>query len=93
MRDRPGIVGLERARDAEARGDDVDEAIRRAEEEVGRAGAQAGEVGLERDCVRKCAGLTGEAPTPKSAELSSGSLTGDTSMKLNAFHWMVSAPV
>lgn len=27
--------------------------------------------------------------TPKRLELSSGSLTGETSMKLNAFHWAV----
>lgn len=66
----------------------MDEAIRRAEEEVCRSGAEAGEVGLGRHFVRECSDLRGgERPTPKSAELSSGSLTGDTSTKLNAFHW------
>jgi len=39
-------VGLERARDAEALGDDVNEAIDSAEEEVRGAGAEAGEVAL-----------------------------------------------
>lgn len=34
-----------------------------------------------------------EVLTPKRLELSSGSLTGETSMKLNAFHCMILAIV
>lgn len=65
----------------------MDGAIRRAEEEICRSGAEAGEAGLERHF---CEGVLRferwRDLTPKSAELSSGSFTGDTSIKLNAFH-------
>lgn len=47
MRNGAGIVGFERSHDAEGRGDDVDEAIGSADEEVRGAGADTREVTLE----------------------------------------------
>lgn len=45
-RDEAGVVGFERPHDPEGRGDDVDESIGSAEEEVGGAGTETGEIAL-----------------------------------------------
>lgn len=46
MRDRPNIMRLERAQNAEGRGNDMHEAIDGAEEEVRGSGANTRQVGL-----------------------------------------------
>lgn len=80
---------LERAQNTEGRRDDVHEAIDGTKEEIGGSGAKARQVALEKSLdVRDVSSNEGwnGGLTPNSAKLSSGNLTGATSMKLNAFH-------
>lgn len=79
-------MGLERSHDAEGRRDNVDEAIGCADKEVRRAGTDTREVTLWVTVRYGMGWNKGRGLTLKIEELSSGSFTGDTSMKLNAFH-------
>lgn len=72
---------------AEGRRDDMDKTIASSEKEVRGSGAKAREVALLQTSVHVIGKISKCILTPNSAELSSGILTGETSIKLNAFHY------